>query len=79
MDIYDTAFNALAPICERCNSFTRLLTVEAGDGKLYATIETELTSFDGIGARFQKSGWRVLQIDNLGGYMYLFTLTAVMS
>ena len=72
----DTAFNLIAPICTRCITFTRLITTEAGDGKLYATIETELTSFDGIGARFQKAGWRVQQIDNLGGYMYLFTLVA---
>lgn len=79
MDIYDTAYNALAVICTRCITFTRLITTEAGDGKLYATIETELTSFDGIGARFHKAGWRVVQIDNLGGYMYLFTLTAVNS
>jgi hypothetical protein len=75
----DTAFNLLAPICTRCITFTRLITTEAEDGRLYATIETELTSFDGLGARFQKTGWNVIQIDNLGGYMYLFTLTAVKS
>lgn len=73
----DTVHNLLDPICRRCITFTRLITTEAVDGKLYATIETELTNFDGLGGRFHKVGWNVIQIDNLGGYMYLFTLRAV--
>lgn len=77
MDIETTAFNLLSPICSRCITFTRLITTEAGDGKLYATIESELTNFDGIGTRFQKAGWRVQQIDNLDRNMYLFTLVGV--
>lgn len=73
----DAAFDLLSPICARCNTFTRIITAENCDGRLQATIHTELTSFDGLGARFHKVGWNVIQIDNLGRFMYLFTLVAV--
>jgi hypothetical protein len=64
-------------LCNRCRRPTALEAAHTANGRLYATIHTELVSFDNLSGWLREAGWRVIQIDNLGRDMFLFTMVTV--
>ena len=64
---------ALAAACARCRA-THVHYVYEHNGKVYATIVSDLADPRDLSARFEKRGYDVIQITHMGGEWFQFVM-----
>jgi hypothetical protein len=65
---------ALNAVCRRCHSHTRVIHCEEYGGQLHADIRSELEDPRDLAPRFEKIGYDVVQIANMGSDHFHFTM-----